>query len=321
METQNPFGNATSITTPAHGTTAIADAAIHREIAEVQGAMILARKFPRDQSIAMNRILKACSRTTLAAEALYSYARGGTDITGPSIRMAETIAQNWQNLQFGIRELEQRNGESTVEAYAWDLETNVRQSKVFQVPHKRYTKSGSYALSDPRDIYETVANNGARRLRACILGIIPPDVVEAAVDAVEQTLIKNLKINTETINAMVDKFGQYGVSKAAIEKFIQGRIDSIKPAKFVRLRKIFNSIKDGMSTPADWFEVEQQATGQQKSGTDKAKDALKGKQAPKPAEPSDQPEALGTVHCPQVDAVIQASKCLSCPSQAGCPAL
>src|SRR5574340_1669066 len=167
---------------------AIADATTQREVAEVQGAIVLAKKFPRNQIEAMDRILNACQRPSLAEGALYSYARGGTDITGPSIRLAEVAAQNWGNLQFGIRELEQRNGESTVEAYAWDMETNVRQAKVFQVAHKRHTKKGSYQLEDPRDIYEMVANQGARRLRACILAVIPGDVTEAAVAQCEATM-------------------------------------------------------------------------------------------------------------------------------------
>ena len=82
---------------------------------------------------------------------MYSYSRGGTEVTGPSIRAAETLAQCWGNIQFGVRELEQRGAESTVEAFAWDIETNTRQVKVFQVPHLRYTKKGSYRLEDPRD--------------------------------------------------------------------------------------------------------------------------------------------------------------------------
>lgn len=171
----------------------LADAAAQREIAEVQASMAISKRFPRNQAQALDRILIACQRPTLAEGALYSYSRGGTEITGPSIRLAEAIVQQWGNVDFGIRELEQRNGESTVEAYAWDLETNTRQKKIFQVRHKRVTKAKpqGYDLTDPRDIYELVANQGARRLRACILGIIPGDIVESAVNQCEQTLKAN----------------------------------------------------------------------------------------------------------------------------------
>ncbi len=328
LKQKNPFENM-AITTPAQGSTAIADAAIQREVSEVQAAVILARKFPRNQKLAMDRILVACQRKTLAAQATYSFVRGGTEISGASIRLAEAIAQAWENIQFGIRELEQRSGESTVEAYAWDLETNVRQSKVFQVPHKRYTKKGTYALSDPRDIYELTANQGARRLRACILGIIPGDVIEAAVEEVEKTLHTSVEITPESIKTMLAKFAEYNVTTEQIEKRIQRRIDTIQPAQFVALRKIYNSLKDGMSGAADWFEQIQSTEPEQKtSGVEAAKQAIAGKKAkkedPRPPEPEVMPDpedATAKVACPNNPGdLISVDWCeRNCPTRAGCP--
>ena len=112
----------------------------------------------------MPRILDACKRKSVADSAEYAYPRGGTLVTGPSIRLAEVIAQNYQNLAFGVRELSNKNGESLVQSYCFDLETNVRSEKVFTVPHIRYSKKkGNVKLTDPRDIYEMVANQAARR--------------------------------------------------------------------------------------------------------------------------------------------------------------
>ena len=257
--------------------TALVDIEQHRAMAEVQSAIVLAKKFPRNQIEAMDRILTACQRPALAEQALYTYARGGTDISGPSIRMAEAIAQNWGNIQFGVKELEQRNGESTVQTYAWDMETNTKQEKTFQVKHERYTKKGKYALQDPRDIYEMTANQGARRLRACILGVIPGDVIEAAVAQCEQTLKAKADTGPDAIKKMVESFEKYGITKEQIEKRIQRRLDSITPAQVVSLRKIFNSLKDGMSTPADWFEI---VTPEEKDPATSLKDKIKSKQAP-----------------------------------------
>lgn len=236
---------------------ALADATAMREAQEVQAMMVIAKRFPRDPVLAMDNILQAFTRPTLAEGALYSYSKGGSDVTGPSIRSAEAIAQMWGNLQFGIRELEQREGESTVEAFAWDIESNTRQVKVFQVPHIRYTRKGSYKLDDPREIYELVANQGARRLRACILGIIPGDVVEAAMRQAETTLATTADTSPEGITKMLRVFSErFGVSKEMIEKRIQRRVDSITPALMVQLEKIATSMRDGMSVAADWFEVD-----------------------------------------------------------------
>ena len=226
-----------------------------RALAEVQASMILARKFPRDEQKALNRVLVACQRKGLAEAALYSFARGGTGITGPSIRLAEAMAQNWGNLQYGVRELEQRNGESTVETYCWDIETNTRASKTFQVPHTRHTKAkGNTRLTDPRDIYERVANDGARRLRACILAVIPGDVVDEAVKQCEETLKAKADLSPDALKKMVEAFTKFGVTKQMIETRIQRKIEAITAAQIVSLAKIFNSLTDGMSKPEDWFE-------------------------------------------------------------------
>lgn len=247
---ENPFGQ---VARPTQN--AVADVESARAVAETQGAMVIAKRFPRDPIAALDRILNTCTRPTLAEGALYTYARGGTDITGPSIRLAEALAQNWGNMQFGIRELEQQGGQSTVEAFAWDVETNTRQVKTFQVKHERHTKSkGVTKLTDPRDIYELVANQGARRLRACILGVIPGDVVESAVKQCELTLHTKAEVTAERIKSLLEKFAEYSVTKEQIEKRIQRKLDAMTPGQLVSLGKIFNSLKDGMSTPAEWFE-------------------------------------------------------------------
>lgn len=260
-EVQNPF-NGMVLAQQNHQNNAVIESETARAVAEVQASMIIAKRFPRNPIQATDNIINACTRQMLAETAMYSFSRGGTDITGPSVRLAEMMAQNWGNISYGIRELSQANGESTVEAFAHDLETNTKQVKVFQVPHIRYSKAkGNTKLSDPRDIYELTANNGARRLRACILGILPGDLVETAVKQCELTLRTKADVTPERIQSLLEKFAEYHVTKEMIEKRIQRRIEALTPALLVQLGKIFNSLKDGMSTAKDWFQVEPEATG------------------------------------------------------------
>lgn len=245
----NPF----AVSAPTTQAMSTVQADSQRAIAEVQAALVIAKQFPRNPIEAYDKIMNACQRSGLAQSAVYSYARGGSSVTGPSIRLAEMLAQNWGNIQYGIRELSSENGESTVEAFAWDVETNTRQTKVFQVPHMRYTRNGSKKLSDPRDIYELVANNGARRLRACILGVIPGDVIDDAVAQCERTIHASADTSLEAVQKLVQAFEQFSVSKKDIEDYIQRRLEAITAANIVSLRKIFTSLRDGMSTPKDWF--------------------------------------------------------------------
>lgn len=232
-----------------------------REASEIQAMVFMAKQFPRNQIQAADRILNACTRQTLADSAVYSYPRGGQNVEGPSIRLAEVLAQNWGNLDFGIRELSQENGVSTVEAYAWDLETNVRQAKVFQVAHKRMAKGGTKTLTDPRDIYEMVANQGSRRLRACILSIIPGDIVEAALAQCSVTQAASVGATPEEIKETIRKLtatmGKFGITAENIQDRYQCRLEAIRPAQIVELRKIYTSLKDGMSKPSDWFAIKE----------------------------------------------------------------
>jgi hypothetical protein len=233
------------------------EAMVTRQAQEVQAAVFMAKKFPRDEYMAYDRIMKSCERVSLAESALYEYPKGGQKISGPSIRLAEAIAQAWGNIDFGVIELDQRNGSSSVMAYAWDLETNTRQTKVFTVKHERKAKGKINALDDPRDIYEMTANQGARRVRSCILAVIPGDVVDAAVDRCKQTLKNGYKEPLEDrIRKMIGAFREeFQVSKEMIEKFIGCTIEAFTDNDFIRLRSVYKSLRDNMAKREDYFEV------------------------------------------------------------------
>lgn len=239
------------------GRSVTAEMVTSRQTQEVQGQIIMAKKFPRDEIAARNRILTACQRKRLAEQAEYEYKRGTSKVTGTSIRLAEAMAQNWGNLDFGFVELEQRNGESQVMAYCWDLETNTRQTKIFTVPHIRETKSGNYPLTSSRDIYEMVANQAARRVRACILGIIPGDIQEEAVEQCRKTLADGEKLPLKDLIAGVLRTAkeEYAVPQESLEKYIGCKADSFSMNDLIRLKKVFNSIKDGMAKREEIFEI------------------------------------------------------------------
>lgn len=260
-----------------------------RAIAEVQAALTIGKKFPRDTLQAMDRIINACARPGLAKDALYSFARGGNEITGPSIRLAEAIAQEWGNMQFGIRELSNAGGSSFVEAYAWDVERNVSRRITFHVPHERHTSRGKKQLTDPRDIYESMANVASRRLRACILAVIPGDVVESAVRQVGITQEASVDITPDSLQRMLKAFeDKFGVTQQHIETRIQRRIEAILPAQKLLLDKVYISLRDGIGKPSDWFDIEeseQDAQARQARSSD-----LNSKIAPKAADGAPKPE-------------------------------
>lgn len=228
-----------------------------REAQEVQVAMVAAKRFPRDEIASYNRILQDCQRKSLAERAMYEYPRGGQMVTGPSIHLARTLARGWGNLDSGFKVLEQTATDSTVMAYCWDLETNYRETKVFTVKHIRETKKGAYPLTDSRDIYELIANQSARRERACILSVIPQDVVDAAVGQCNATLASGGKMPlVDMVRALVKNFQeQYGVTAEMLEQYIGCKKEAFSNQSVVRLKNVYNTLRDGSASVEQYFDM------------------------------------------------------------------
>jgi len=265
-----------------------------RAKSEIEAALTLAAHMPRDEKQAMDGILVSCQRKGLAEKAQYQYSRGGTSISGPSIVLMEAIAQRWGNIDFGFRELSRypgrgnQPGESVVEAYAWDLETNTRRKVVFQVEHAMTARGKKKLLTDPRDVYEYVANQAQRRVRTCLENIIPRDIVDSACEECDRTLKAEIQDVADAAKKMLAAFTKYNVTQAMIEGRIQRRIDAITPAQIIGMKKIYASLSDGMSEPADWFDVSAEEKAEEpQTAAEKVKEAMRKKAA---AEKKPQPE-------------------------------
>jgi hypothetical protein len=161
-----------------------------RAIAEVQAAVVAARTNPRNVAQAVRDMEEACGQLALAQRAFFRFPRGREQVSGPSVHLARALAPIWQNLDYGIRELrrDDEGGESEMQAWAWDQQSNTRTTLGFIQPHAIDTKAGRRDLTDLRDIYESNANAGARRVRECIFAMMPSWFVERAKDLCAETL-------------------------------------------------------------------------------------------------------------------------------------
>ena len=92
------------------------------------------------------------------------------------------------------------------------------------------------------------------------MGIIPGDVIEQAVKQCSITLASTVDVTDAGIKAMVQAFESFGITKEMIEMRCQCRIEAIRPAQYIKLRKIYASLQDGMSKPHDWFDIPEQDT-------------------------------------------------------------
>lgn len=233
-----------------------------RATTEIMTAFEVAKRFPRNSELAAEKILKECSRPTLAELSTYEYAKGGQTITGPTIRLLEAISRAWGNIRFGWQVLESTKQESSIRAYAVDLEDNIMRETTFAVRHWRDLKktdknpNGGYAITDERDIYELQANMAMRRVRSCLEGLIPRDIIDMALEQCDMTSKTSVDASPDALKKMLEAFKKFGVNQEMIEAKFQGlKFDKLKPVQIVALRKNYAAIKDGLAKVEDFFDT------------------------------------------------------------------
>lgn len=224
-------------------------------IAQIQAAMLIAKQFPRNENQCYINIIESCKRPSLADQAVYAYPRGGKMVTGASIRLAEVLAQKYGNIHIEISIVSQDNDKTEAMATAIDMESNYVVSQGFTVQHQRTTKQGVKKLTDERDIREMVSNIGSRILRGCILRVIPGDITEEALKQCERTQATSDVPIKEQVRNMVKAFDELGVKVEHLEKRLGHNLDATIPAEIVTLKSVYKSIKDGMASREDFFDI------------------------------------------------------------------
>ena len=232
-----------------------------RAIAEAQGKLVIAKRFPRNEVASYAKAMEACQRPSMASKAFYSFPRSGGKVEGPTIRFAEELARCWGNVDYGIKELAQDDGKSEMQAYCWDLETNAQSVQNFTNPHQREVNGKMKSLSSQRDIYENNANMATRRLRSRILAILPAWFVEDAISECKRTLAgNNSEPLIDRVKKMVVQFSKLGVTQEQIESRLKRKIDTMTADDLVDYIGIYNAIKQGESKASEWFGGEPEAT-------------------------------------------------------------
>lgn len=231
-----------------------------RAIAEAQGKLVIAKRFPRNEVASYAKAMEACQRPSMASKAFYSFPRSGGKVEGPTIRFAEELARCWGNIDYGIKELSQDDGKSEMQAYAWDLETNAQSIQNFTNPHQREVSGKMKTLTSQRDIYENNANMATRRLRSRILAILPAWYVEDAIAECKKTLAgRNDEPLIDRVKKMVVQFSKLGVSQEQIEQRLKRKVETMTADDLVDYVGIFNAIKQGESNAAEWFSAPAEA--------------------------------------------------------------
>jgi hypothetical protein len=215
---------------PVPGTTRVSQGTaveMSRAATEVLAAIQVAQAVPRSIVAARAEMQESCTQLGLAQRAFYSYKRGGETISGPTIYLAQELARVWRNVQYGMKQLSvsEEAGESEIEAYAWDVQTNSRNSTTVIVSHRQYTGATPKDLTSARDIYENNANVGARRMRSAIYRILPRWFTDEAEELCRRTLAQGksgVRFDQRVENVIAD-FARASITERQLADKVGGR--------------------------------------------------------------------------------------------------
>lgn len=230
--------------------------------AEIRAAITVALRFPRNEDRSFEKLMRSCRRPAFADDASYSFPRAGNDITGPSIYLAREAARVWGNIRHGLNIIVDDEETRTIEAWAWDLETN---TKVFaQDTFKKliYRKKGGWIKPDERDLRELTNRRGAILKRNCILEIMPTDLIDDARNMAVQTLQKGAAADPEAARKkIITAFSALNITPEMLEQNLGHPLAQCSPAEIAELRQIYKSIADGNSTWGEYAKETEKANG------------------------------------------------------------
>lgn len=176
---------------------------------EIEMQLDAAHKYPRSvKRFLTEAITLATLDEETAASCMYSFTRGGKNITGPSVRCAEICVSAWGNSHVGARINGIDDGNIVAQGAAWDLEKNLRIN--VEVRRRITNKTGQLFNED----MITVTGNAAASiaLRNAIFRIIPRAYVNRVYDAARKAAIGDASTLVDRRAKLFEKLQKMGAT-------------------------------------------------------------------------------------------------------------
>ncbi len=244
-----------------------ADLGLDSKVIEVSA--VLAQRFRRDELVCHSRVMTAMKRLRTAQKACYSFPRGNTTVSGPSVALARVLALCWGNLRHGLDILgfDDSTNEVIIRGWAWDLERNEytsfmdrfkrlvqRKVKDGQWPNGKVKYTTKWVQPDERDLRELCFRRGAILVRNAILSVLPPDLIEDA----QEEAVKTVKAKVDADPAsqrklLVAAFEKLGVTIPMIDSFVGSK--TWAPTDLVRLGEVYTAMTEENVGRETYFDI------------------------------------------------------------------
>lgn len=240
--------------------------------AAVEARAIMAIRRPRDIDQVRHNLLRECRRSGFAEAARY-HKPVGAGIEGPSIRFAEAALRAMTNVLIESPVVFENKERRTLRVTVQDLEANATYTKdvsVQKVVERRNLRQGQTALSKRTnstgqtvflveatddDLLNKEGALVSKAIRTLGLRLIPGDLVDEAMDLVQETLKAAAKKdpNAER-NKVTDAFSRLNITPEDLKTYLGHPVGQASPVQLARLREIWATINEGATTWADIME-------------------------------------------------------------------
>jgi len=217
---------------------------------EIDAQVSTAKQYPRNiAKVKLNMLSFATLDEETAESCFYSLPRGGKNIEGPSVRLAEIAVACYGNIRAGVRILETVMGENphvVIQAICHDLENN---TAVTIEKRRRIVKKKSKTEIDEDDINLAANAGSAIAFRDAVYKIVPGALIKPVYEAAKKVAIGDAKSIGDRRNRAFDSFAKMGISKDRVLLAVnKAHIDLVDADDLQTLFGLHTSIKEGATT-------------------------------------------------------------------------
>lgn len=255
----------------------------YSEKTEIEAQVEIAKRFPRNITVALENATKMATLThEIAAKCEYALPRkkeGKTVfIKGKSIRLAEIMAANWNNLRYGSKIIGESEDGKTVKAigFCWDTERNIQ--VMFEVSRGIYSKKfGKYSADM---INMTAMAASAIALRNAILKIIPMAYAEVVATEARKVAAGSQASFAVNIASALAEYEKHGIDSDAVLKMLEKQsLTELDLHDLSNLHGVLTALETGEIKPAAIISGEY--SQDEKSLLDQVKEQAKKKRGKK----------------------------------------
>jgi hypothetical protein len=229
--------------------------------AQVQAALVIAQRFPRDEDAARQALIRTCRRVAFAERAQYNFPRGGGRISGPTVNLLREAARCWGHVRVGMDVVADDNENRTVRGWAWDMQTNTFQARTatFRKLQQRKVdvgggqKATQWIEPDERDLRELTNRHGALCERNAMKAVLPADLIDTAEETAVKAVRGQVATNPDAVrDQLIQGFDGLNVPISEVREFLGGtELAAASPSQLAELRAVYAQIDEGDTTWTD----------------------------------------------------------------------